>query len=68
MPFLSFLGKFFTHLFNGAQKAYDKLSPEEKASLIHGSGIIDILNKEIGKTPSEIRALILAKYPDFDSE
>lgn len=66
MPFLAFLGKFFTHLFSSAEKAYDKLSDEEKASLKQGSGIIDILNRAVGKKPTEIRAIILAKYPELD--
>lgn len=63
---LAIFGNIFSHVFKGAKKTYDKLSPEEQAALLHGSGVISIINTEIGKTPTEIRDAILVAYPDLD--
>lgn len=69
MPFLdkffSAIGNFFSGLFKSARKAYNSLSDEQKAALLHGSGIIDIINASLDKTPAEIRELITTKYPDI---
>lgn len=63
---LAAIGSIFTGLFNEMKKVYNDLPQEAKDALLHGTGIIDILNTEIGKTPAELRALILSKYPDLD--
>lgn len=63
---LAIFGNAFSHVFRGAKKTYDNLSDEEKAALLHGSGVISIINTEVGKTPAEIRDSILATYPDLD--
>lgn len=60
------IGDIFSHVFEGAKKTYESLTPEQQAALLHGSGIIDILNTEVGKTPAEIRALIIQRFPDLD--
>lgn len=69
MPFLEklfhFIGSVFSGLFKSARKAYNSLSDEQKAALLHGSGIIDIINASLDKTPTEIRELITEKYPDI---
>lgn len=63
--FFSLIGHIFDSLFKGARKAYNSLTPEQKAALLHGSGIIDIINASLDKTPTEIRELITTKYPDI---
>ncbi len=59
------IGQFFKSLFNGAQRTWDKLSPEVKAALEHGSGIVAIVNKNIDAIPDVILAEIQKKYPDL---
>lgn len=60
------IGRFFKSLFNSAEKIYNNLPEADKQSLLHGSGLIAILNSEINKTPAEIRAIITTKFPDMD--
>jgi hypothetical protein len=67
MAFFDFL-HIFSDLFHSTEKAWQKLEPEVQNALIHGSGIIKILNDNIEKTPDEIFALIQQKYPDITKE
>jgi len=60
------LEKILPFLFKAAKREYDKLPQAEKDALQQGSGIFDIINTEVDKTPAEIRALIIAKYPTLD--
>jgi hypothetical protein len=67
MAFFDFL-HIFTDLFNSTEKAWHKLEPEVQSALIHGSGIIKIINDNIDKVPDEVFALIQQKYPDITKE
>jgi len=61
-----FFGAIFHSVMAGAAKTFDNLSPEIKAALLHGSGIIDIINSMLSNTPDEIRAAIKTTFPDVD--
>lgn len=65
---LSLIGLFFTGLFNSAQKTWNKLSPEVKAALMNGSGIIEIINSNIDQTPDFVIQLIQKKFPELTIE
>lgn len=65
---LKSIGHFFAGLFNAAQKVWNKLSPELQAAMSQGSGIVAILNDNIGKPGSELLALIKAAYPALNEE
>ena len=67
MAFFDFL-HIFTDLFNSAEKAWHKLEPEVQDSLIKGSGIIEVINKNIESTPDEVFELIQKKFPDVTKE
>lgn len=58
----------FTDLFNSAEKAWHKLEPKVQDALIHGSGIIKILNDNLEKTPDVVFTIIQEKYPDITKE
>lgn len=60
------IGLFFVGLFNAAAKAWKKISPELQSAMIQGSGIVKIINDNIGKDSSIILDLIKLKYPDLD--
>ena len=60
------IGSIFTHVFNGAKKTFNQLSDEQKEALKHGSGVMALITQELGKTPAEIRYLILTQFPDLD--
>ncbi len=66
MSFFDF--HWFTDLFNSAQKAWDKLEPQVQTALVHGSGVINVVNENLQKTPDEVFALITQKYPDLTKE
>ncbi len=66
MSVIKFLEKILPFLFKAAKREYDSLPQSEKDALQQGSGIFDIINTEVDKTPAEIRALIIAKYPNLD--
>ena len=66
--FLSKIGDFFSGLFNSAKKTWAKLSPEVQNAMLHGSGIIDIINNNVDKVPSFVIALIQSKYPDITTD
>lgn len=67
MAFFDFL-HFFGDLFNSTEKAWRKLEPEVQAALIHGSGVIDIINKNLDQTPEFVWELIQKKFPDITKE
>jgi hypothetical protein len=62
------IGQFFEGLFNAARKTYNKLSDEQKAALVHGSGLVAIINANIEGTPADVRAMIATKHPNLDIE
>lgn len=59
-------GGIFSHVLSGAEKTFEQLPDAVKDSLIHGSGIIDIINAMLDNTAAEIIAAIQEKYPDVD--
>lgn len=63
---LKSIGHFFKGLFNEARKAYNHLSTDQKAALLHGAGVVDLINTNLDKTPAELRDLIKNKFPDID--
>ena len=62
------LGSIFQHVMTGAEKTFNELPQETKDALIHGSGVLDFINKEIGKLPEEIEAGLLTTFPDLNVE
>ena len=60
------IGHFFVGLFDALKKAYLNLSKEEQAALQQGTGLVNLINKMLDKTPAEIRAAITAAYPTLD--
>lgn len=65
MAFFDFL-HIFTDLFNAAKRAWNKVEPEVQAALIHGSGVIDIINRNLTAIPADVVTLIQTKFPDLD--
>lgn len=63
---LAAIGGIFKHVFEGARKTFDQLTPEQQAALKHGSGVVALINSELNNTPAEVRAAILEQFPDLD--
>lgn len=62
---------FFTwleDLFNSAEKAWHKLEPEVQAALIHGSGVIKVINENLTATPDAVFTIIEKVFPDLTKE
>jgi hypothetical protein len=59
------IGSFFSDLFNGAAKAWHKLSPEVQNSLLHGSAIVKAINDNINATPDFILDIVQKKFPNL---
>lgn len=66
--FLAKIGAWFKGLFNAAEKAWDKISPELQSAFLKGSGIVAEINAYAGRTPDEIYEALSAKYPDLTKE
>lgn len=66
IKFFQAIGLFFVGLFNQAKKAYFKLSETEQNALVHGSGIVGIINSMTAEAPDLVREAILSKYPDLN--
>jgi hypothetical protein len=64
--FLDKIGHFFTGLFNAAKRAYNKLSPEQQDALVHGTGLISLINSMAESTAEQIRAAITLQFPNLD--
>lgn len=64
MGFFDFL-HIFTDLFNSVEKAWNKLDPKIQDALVHGSGIIGIINQNLEATPDVVFDLIQKKFPDI---
>lgn len=62
------LGSIFQHVMSGAEKTFNELPEETKDAIIHGSGILDFINKEVGKLPEEIEAGLKEMFPDVNEE
>jgi len=67
MAFFDFL-HIFTDLFNSISKAWKKLSPEVKDALVHGSGVISIINEHLQDTPEGVFEIIEQKFPKLTKE
>lgn len=59
-------GSIFHHVMEGAEKTFKELPPATQQALIHGSGVIDLINTMLTSTPAQIRAAIKEKFPDLD--
>lgn len=72
MNFFKKIGKaiasVFKSLFNAAEKAYNKLSPEQQAAIQNGSGLVALINSMTESTPVEIRAAIQKQFPNLDEK
>jgi hypothetical protein len=66
MSFFDF--HWFTDLFNSAEKAWHKLEPQVQNALIHGSGVVKVINDNLQATPQVIFDLIDKKFPDLTKE
>jgi hypothetical protein len=67
MAFFDFL-HIFGDLFNSTEKAWNKLEPEVQTALVHGTGVIDIINKNVAATPDIVWELIQKKFPDLTKD
>jgi hypothetical protein len=65
---ISKIGEFFTNLFAGAEHAWKKLSPEVQAAMLKASGIVAVINANIGLTPQFILDAIKKKFPEFSED
>jgi hypothetical protein len=65
---ISKIGEVFTNLFSSAEHAWKHLSPEIQNAMLHGSGILAIINSNINKTPAFVQDLILKKFPGLTVE
>lgn len=69
MPFLQkffhSIGNFFESLFNAAKKTWNRLSPDVKNAMLKGSGVIELINRNVDKTPDFVLDLIKKQWPDF---
>ncbi len=65
---LNKIGHFFEGLFNAAQHAWSKLEPDLQNAILQGSGIIDIINKNIDAAPPEVIALIQKAFPNLTTD
>lgn len=63
-----FFKKIFGGLFNAAQKTWNKISPELQKAMLHGSGIISVINTHVDASPDFIVELLQKKYPDLTKE
>lgn len=66
--FFGNIGDFFEGLFNAAKRTWNKLEPAVQNSILHGSGVVEAINRNLDKTPDFIINLIKSKYPSFDLE
>lgn len=64
--FFSNIGEFFEGLFNAAKRTWNKIDPVVQKSILHGSGVVEVINRNIDQTPKFIIDLIKNKFPDFD--
>lgn len=62
------LGEWIGDLFNAAQKAWNRVEPEVQTALIHGSGVIDTINRNLDLIPDSVLNLILQRFPDLTRE
>lgn len=63
---IHFLGGILSHTIAGAEKDYNDLTDEEKASLQNGAGVMTFISQEIGKQPDIVRKAILEEFPNLD--
>jgi|ERR1017187_655719 hypothetical protein len=63
---VSIFGGIFHAVMSGAETTFNNLPPATQAALLHGSGVMVFITTEVGKLPAEIRAAILAKFPDIN--
>jgi hypothetical protein len=63
---VSFFGSIFKHVMEGAEKTFKELPQATQDALIHGSGVMDFINSQVGAIPADIEAAILEKFPDLD--
>ena len=59
-------GSIFKHVLSGAEKTYNELPQETKDALVHGVGMIDVINRMTGSTPDAVRAAITQSFPDVN--
>jgi hypothetical protein len=66
--FFSKVGHFFSGLFNAANHAWNNLEPEVQTALVHGAGIINLINENLQASPMFIFELINQKFPGITQE
>jgi hypothetical protein len=62
------IGHFFIGVFDAMRKAYAHLTIEQRAALQDGTGLVELINANLEKTPKQIRQLIAEKFPTLSSE
>lgn len=63
---VSGLGNIFKHVIDGAKETFKHLDQDTKDALIHGSGILDLINRLSGQSVADVRAAIKEQFPDVD--
>lgn len=63
---IAVIGTIFKALFNSAKTVYNKLPDDVKDAMLHGAGIVDLINGMLDKTPAEIREAIQTQYPKLN--
>jgi hypothetical protein len=66
--FFNKIGHFFLNLFNAANHAYNHLQPEVQNALVHGAGIINLINENLQGSPMFLVELINQKFPGITKE
>lgn len=61
------IGAFFNHVFDGARRTYNRLTPEIRNALVEGSGIISVINSRL-ENPDGLLGAVLEAYPNIPEE
>jgi len=66
--FLKKIGEIFASLTKGVEKVWDHYEPELQNAIKDGSGIVELINTQIDKTPDFIFSAIEQAFPHFTKE
>lgn len=64
--FIQKIGEFFSHLFAGAARAWKRVSPEVRAAIQYGSGVVSFINDHYDESPQFVKDAIQKAFPDWD--
>lgn len=61
---VTLFGSIFHHVLAGAEETWKSLPQDVQDALIHGSGIMALINTMLGSTVDQVRAAIQEQFPD----